>query len=417
VKDTTAQSNALFEAAMVALDSLRASKLRSFLTLLGLILSTTTLISVMAVIHGMDVYVASAASSMGNDGFRVVRMAFIGNFDPKKFIEANRKNPQLAPAEYEYIRENAKLVREMGILAGRTGKISYVGDVVDQIGITGFTANALTISNYQVDLGRFFTETEDFRKREVVFIGPDIKDRFFPNVDPIGKSIGIDGRPFEVVGVAKPRGSVFGQSQDNYVAIPVQTYFKMYGNRSGINYMFLAQDRNHLEEAEDEIRVLLRSYRHLAPGADDTFSMVSSDTLVSAWDNLTRVIAGAAVGIVSVFMVVGGVVIMNIMLAVVTERTREIGVRKSVGAKRSDIMNQFLVESSVLAAMGGFIGVGISWLAAVLVRNFTPVPMELPVTAILIGVGLSTVVGLFFGIYPARKASQLDPIVALRAES
>jgi len=417
VKEPKTQSNALFEAAMVALDSLRASKLRSFLTLLGLILSTTTLISVMAVIHGMDVYVASAASSMGNDGFRVMRMAFIGNFDPKKFIEANRKNPQLSPAEYDFIRENAKLVREIGISAGRSGKISYVGDVVDQIGITGFTANGLTLFNYQVDLGRFFTDTEDTRKREVVFIGPDIKDRFFPNIDPIGKSIGIDGRPFEVVGVAKPRGSVFGQSQDNYVAIPVQTYFKMYGNRSGINYLFLARGRNHLEEAEDEIRVLLRSYRHLAPGADDTFSMVSSDTLVSAWDNLTSVIAGAAVGIVSVFMVVGGVVIMNIMLAVVTERTREIGVRKSVGAKRSDIMNQFLVESSVLAATGGFIGVGISWLAAVLVRNFTPVPMELPMTAVLIGVGLSTIVGLFFGIYPARKASQLDPIVALRAES
>jgi putative ABC transport system permease protein len=417
VKEPKNQSNALFEAAMVALDSLRASKLRSFLTLLGLILSTTTLVSVMAVIHGMDVYVASAASSMGNDGFRVMRMAFIGNFDPKKFIEANRKNPQLSPAEYDFIRENAKLVREIGISAGRSGKISYVGDVVDQIGITGFTANGLTLFNYQVDLGRFFTDTEDTRKREVVFIGPDIKDRFFPNIDPIGKSIGIDGRPFEVVGVAKPRGSVFGQSQDNYVAIPVQTYFKMYGNRSGINYLFLARGRNHLEEAEDEIRVLLRSYRHLAPGADDTFSMVSSDTLVSAWDNLTSVIAGAAVGIVSVFMVVGGVVIMNIMLAVVTERTREIGVRKSVGAKRSDIMNQFLVESSVLAATGGFIGVGISWLAAVLVRNFTPVPMELPMTAVLIGVGLSTIVGLFFGIYPARKASQLDPIVALRAES
>jgi len=217
--------------------------------------------------------------------------------------------------------------------------------------------------------------------------------------------------------VAKARGSVFGQSQDNYIAMPVQTYFKIYGDRTGINYNFLAIDRNHLEEAQDEIRSLIRSFRHLKPDQDDTFSMVSSDTLVSAWDSLTRVIAGAAVGIVSVFMVVGGVVIMNIMLAVVTERTREIGVRKSVGAKRSDIMNQFLVESVVLACVGGLIGVTISWLIAVIVRNFTPVPMELPVSAVLIGVSLSTVVGLFFGIYPARKASRLDPIVALRAEA
>src|SRR5262249_6307251 len=157
-----------------------------------------------------------------------------------KFIEAQKKNPLLSPAEYDFIKENAKMVREIGISAGRSGKISYVGDVVDGIGITGFTSNALALFNYQVDLGRFFTETENSRKRSVVFIGPDIKDRFFPNVDPIGKSLGIDGRPFEVVGVAKPRGSVFGQSQDNYVAIPVESYFKMYGNRSGINYNFLA---------------------------------------------------------------------------------------------------------------------------------------------------------------------------------
>lgn len=416
MQENHAQSNALWEAANVAIDSLRNSKLRSFLTLLGLILSTTTLISVMAVIHGMDVYVANAASSMGNEGFRIVRLAFIGNFDPKKFIEAQRKNPQLSPAEYEFIAQNAKLVKEKGISAGRSGNISYAGDTIQGTGITGFTSNALELFNYNVELGRMFTDIEDQHKRYVVFIGPDIKDRFFPNVDPIGKSIGIEGTPFEVVGVAKSRGSVFGQSQDNYVAIPVETYFKIYGNRSGINYNFLALDRGHLEEAQDEIRSLIRAYRHIRPGDDDTFSVVSSDTLVSAWDNLTGVIAGAAIGIVSVFMVVGGVVIMNIMLAVVTERTREIGVRKSVGAKRSDILNQFLVESSVLAGMGGLMGVTISWIVAVLVRNFTPVPMELPISAVVIGVSLSTAVGLFFGIYPARKASRLDPIVALRAE-
>ena len=272
--ESHAKSNALFEAANVALDSLRGSKLRSFLTLLGLILSTTTLISVMAVIHGMDVYVAKAASSMGNEGFRIVRIAFIGNFDPKKFIEAQRKNPQLSPAEYEFIRQNATLVREKGISAGRSGNISYAGDTITGTGLTGFTANALELFNYNAELGRMFTDIEDQHKRYVVFIGPDIKERFFPNIDPIGKSVGIDGTPFEVVGVAKSRGSVFGQSQDNYVAIPVETYFKIYGNRSGINYNFLALDRNHLEEAEDQIRSLIRAYRHIKPGDDDTFSVV-----------------------------------------------------------------------------------------------------------------------------------------------
>jgi putative ABC transport system permease protein len=172
-----------------------------------------------------------------------------------------------------------------------------------------------------------------------------------------------------------------------------------------------------LQEAQDEIRTLIRAHRHLAPGKDENFGIQSSDSLVSTWDQLTGAIASAAVGVVSVFMVVGGVVIMNIMLAVVSERTREIGVRKSVGARRSDILNQFLVESSMLAGIGGLIGVAIAWLVAVAVRNFTPVPMEVPPGAVVIAVSLSAIVGLFFGIYPARRAARLDPIVALRAES
>jgi putative ABC transport system permease protein len=184
-----------------------------------------------------------------------------------------------------------------------------------------------------------------------------------------------------------------------------------------MQYNFAASDRNHLEESEDEIRTLIRSYRHLRPQQDDTFGIQSSDTLVSTWDSLTSTIAGAAVGIVSVFMVVGGVVIMNIMLAAVTERTREIGVRKSVGARSQDILNQFLVESSMLSGIGGLIGVVISYVLAFIVNTFTPVPMEVPLNAIVIGVGLSGIVGLFFGIYPARRAARLDPIVALRAEA
>jgi putative ABC transport system permease protein len=250
-----------------------------------------------------------------------------------------------------------------------------------------------------------------------VFIGMDIQNRFFTGTDSIGKTIAIDGRPFEVVGVAQSKGSLFGQSQDNFVAIPEQTYFKIYGDRTGIQFNFSALDRDHLQEAIDQVRSLLRSYRHLRPNQDDTFGIQSSDTLVSTWDQLTGAIASAAVGIVSVFMVVGGVVIMNIMLAAVSERTREIGVRKSVGARRQDILNQFLVESSMLSGMGGLMGVTIAWAVAIAVRSFTPVPMEVPLNAIVIGVTLSALVGLFFGIYPARRAARLDPIVALRSEN
>jgi putative ABC transport system permease protein len=296
-------------------------------------------------------------------------------------------------------------------------RVSYGGDLLSGVGLLGNASNGALMTNTEVDIGRYFSDTEVRRKVTVAFIGADIKERFFPSVDPLGKTIQIDGRPFEVIGVGKPKGSTFGSSQDNYISIPIQTYFKMYGSRSGMDYNFMAIDREHMQQAQEEITVLLRAHRHLLPGEDDTFMVVSSDTLVGLWNSLTGAIAAAAVGIVSVFMVVGGVVIMNIMLAVVSERTREIGVRKSVGARRSDILNQFLVESATLAGLGGLIGVALAWLAAVLVRNTTPVPMELPWDSVLTGVLLSAAVGLFFGIYPARQAAKLDPIVALRAES
>ena len=203
---------------------------------------------------------------------------------------------------------------------------------------------------------------------------------------------------------------------DNFVMIPIESYFKTYGSRSGIRLVAKAIDQAHLAQAQDEVRVLLRSFRHLGPAQDDNFSIFASETIVSLWERLTAAIAGMAVGIVSVFMVVGGIVIMNIMLAVVTERTHEIGIRKSLGARRRDILNQYLVESSVLSAAGGLVGVGAAWVVAVLVRSLTSVPMALPWSSVVIGVGLSATVGLFFGIYPARRASKLDPIEALRVE-
>jgi putative ABC transport system permease protein len=209
---------------------------------------------------------------------------------------------------------------------------------------------------------------------------------------------------------------VLGNSQDNFVMIPVESYFKTYGAHAGIRLVAKAIDQEHLAEAQDETRTLLRAYRHLRPGQDDNFSIFASEAFVTLWERLTAAIAAMAVGIVSVFMLVGGIVIMNIMLAVVTERTHEIGIRKSLGARRRDILNQFLVESSCLAATGGLAGVLIAWTLAVLVRNVTPVPMALPWSSVFLSVGLTGMVGLFFGIYPARRAARLDPIEALRVE-
>lgn len=404
------------EAATVALGSLRASKLRSFLTLLGIILATTTLIAVMSVIEGMNQYIAHQVSDMGAEGFRIRRIVMIGSFDAKKFMEMQRRNPEMTKEEYRFIRENAKLVREIGIEAYRGVQVKYQGQSLDWIQCMGATPNMAVISNIQTASGRFISETDESKHLSVAFIGNDLKEQFFPNVEAVGKQIAINGRPFDIIGVAKSRGSVFGDSRDNFVVIPAETFFKMFGARQGLGFNALALSQAHLYSAQDEVRSLLRAYRHLKPNQEDTFGMAGSESLQQAWGRLTGAIAATAIAIVSVFLVVGGVVIMNIMLAVVTERTHEIGIRKAVGARRGDILNQFLVESSTLAGIGGLLGVIIAWIVAVLVRNLTPVPMAVPLTAVIVGVGLSTLVGLFFGIYPAQRAAKLDPIEALRYE-
>lgn len=409
-------SASFWEAGRIAFDSLRKSKLRSFLTLLGIILATTTLIAVTALIHGMNLYIADKVSNMGADGFRIVRMAWIGNWDPKKFMEMSKRNPEIKKEEYQFIKDHATLLSGIGIMTSTTGRCAFTGQTMEGVNIQGVTENILAINNVQVETGRAISATEENRHANVAFIGADVSTRFFTDRDPIGKTIQIDGSPYEVVGVAKALGSVFGQSQDNFVMIPIESYFKRYGSRKGMRLIAKAIDQQHLMEAEDETRMLLRAFRHLRPNQDDTFSILSSDTFVSLWQRLTAAIAATAVGVVSVFMVVGGIVIMNIMLAAVTERTQEIGIRKSLGARRKDILNQFLVEAATLSATGGLMGVLIAWVLAVLIRQITPVPMALPWSSVVIGVGLSAIVGLFFGIYPARQASKLDPIEALRVE-
>jgi putative ABC transport system permease protein len=411
-----AQTASFREATAVAADSLRSSKLRSFLTLLGIILATATLIAVMSMIHGMDLYIANTVTSMGSDGFRVVKIAFIGNFNPRKFLEMQKKNPELSIAEFDYLKDHAKLTGELGMAAGRNVSVSLGSQTLTNISLTGGTANWAVLNNTQIANGRYFTKVEDNHRATVAVIGADVKTNLFGESDPVGKSIKIEGRPFTVVGVAEAKGSVFGQSEDGFVDIPVQAYFQIYGSRQGIRYAAKAIDQSQLEQSKDEMRMLLRARRHEQPKQDDNFSIVSSDSLVNAWDQLTSAVAATAVAVVSVFLVVGGIVIMNIMLAVVSERTHEIGIRKSVGARRQDILNQFLMESSMLAAMGGLIGVLTAWIGAVLVRSFTPVPMAVPLSAVVIGLSLSTSVGLFFGIYPAQRAAKLDPIEALRVE-
>jgi len=406
----------IVESFKLAADSLRGSKLRSFLTLLGIILSTTTLISVMSLIHGMDLYVAQKIADMGAGGFVVVRFAFLGDWDPKKFLEFLKKNPELSVEEYEFLKAHTTLIKEIGMDCETSAKVVHKALHEDQADLHGGTENNALLQNVNVATGRYFTPGEDQNRRQVAFLGLDLKEKLFHDSDPIGKTIEVEGRPFEVIGVAKRIGNVFGQSQDNFVHIPIHTFFKIYGSRRWLSYNMQAIDQEHIEQAMEEVRVLMRARRHLPPGQGDNFMIITSESIMRLWDTITQAIAATAIGVVSVFMVVGGVVIMNIMLAVVTERTHEIGIRKSLGARRVDILRQFLVESAVLSGVGGLVGVLIAWTIAILIRTATPVPMALPRTAIFLGVGLSAAVGLFFGIYPAQKAAKLDPIEALRAE-
>jgi putative ABC transport system permease protein len=398
----------------VALETLRAHKMRSFLMLLGIILSVTTLIVVIALISGVNQYIADKVANLGSNAFTVMRFPIITEME--ELVKALRRNKLVTWDDYEALRENLKLPERVGAEVWTSGK-SRVGSLtIQDTSIRGVSASMADIDAQEMTDGRYITEADENSRAMVAMIGSELATKLFPSLDPVGHEVMLDSRPFMVVGVAKPIGTVLGQSQDNFAYIPVETYIKIYGAYEGIWINVQARGAEWMERTQDEARVLMRARRHLAPNETDAFGILDSATLMKLWNQLTGVIAMAMVGVVSVFLVIGGVVIMNVMLATVTERTREIGIRKALGASRRDILLQFLVEACVMSAMGGAIGVLIAYGICLLANATTSIPMNVPISAVIIAELISAAVGIFFGVYPARKAAMLEPIEALRTE-
>ncbi len=401
------------EYAGVAIDSLRANKLRSFLTLLGIIIGITSIISVISIIQGLDRYWKEKVSNFGPNTFVVTQFPITTNLD--KFFEMIRRNPEIHADAADTIRRYCTACEAVGVETHKQLNVRYGKQSLETIDMSGITPNILDIEGYGVETGRALQDWDEEHSRFVTFIGADVAEKLFLGVDPIGKNIQLGDHGYTVVGVAEKKGTVFGFSRDNFAKIPLSTFQKIYGWRRTMNISIRARV-GQMEQAEDQSRLAMRTLHHLNYHEDDDFGLITSEGVNELFNNLTSVIFSVSLFVVGISLVVGGIVIMNIMLVSVVERTKEIGIRKAVGARQQDVVNQFLVESVVLCCAGGAGGIVFAWCISWLLAKFTPLPSSFPLWAPLVALTLSTIIGVFFGIYPARRAGRLDPIEALRAE-
>jgi putative ABC transport system permease protein len=406
--------NQVLDSIVIALQAIWANKLRSFMTVLGNIVAVTSIVTVVTLIQGMNGMVADAiVSDVGADSFTIQRRPPILNEDDE---ERTRNNPLITIDEANAIRAFSPIIASVAAQANRNANVSYRTEEVDNAQIQGVTSSYTDFSTFSVEIGRMMSPVEVERSQPVALLGWGLADRLFGEINPLDKTIKIAGINFRVVGVSEQKGSFFGNSQDNYAVIPLGAYQRLFGARQSLQLMVKPVSTDLIPEAMDDATVAMRVSRRLKPAERDNFGIFTSDTILNLYKQVTSGIFAVLVGIVALSLVVGGIVIMNIMLMVVSERTREIGLRKALGAKRKDIMAQVLTESITLSTFGGIIGIGLGSLAAMAIAAFTPLPARLEMWSVILGIGITAAVGLFFGAYPASRAAALDPIEALRRE-
>jgi putative ABC transport system permease protein len=399
----------------LALQSLWGNKLRTILTLIGVVMGVASVIMVITLVNGANRYVATKLSGYGADVFQVSRQASV-IFSAQDYFRF-QKRKIVRTEDYAVVRDSCTDCSDVGAALSKSTNVFYNGHSSDNTDVRGYTWTMLTLNNINIAMGRGFTPSDEEHGAHDAIVGYDIVDNILGAGDPIGKEIRVDGIPYTIVGVGERQGNTLGQSQDNWVAVPISTYQQTYGYNDSVNiFARVAGGADAMERAEDQVRVLMRTRRHDAPGSPDDFEINTNDTFLDIWRQISSLFASVALGLASISLVVGGVVIMNIMLVSVTERTREIGVRKALGARQRDVLMQFLIESGTMAVTGGAIGVLCGILVGKLITIVIGFPTSAPLWAVLLGLFLAGSVGIFFGVYPASKAAKLDPVVALRSE-